>query len=104
MIGTESKRGFKGFPLGFYYGLPYQPVTAGSNPARFRKGIDCSKTFKNKFEVRNMNELLQIAELLENKYGDNSHFLITKAEKTENGWNITIQPAKENGGAANESN
>ena len=29
---------------------------------------------------------------------------ITKAEKTENGWNLTIQPAKENGGAANESN
>ena len=57
-----------------------------------------------KHEVRNMNELLKIAELLENKYGDNSHFLITKAEKTENGWNITIQPAKENGGAANESN
>ena len=51
-----------------------------------------------------MNELLKIAELLENKYGDNSHFLITKAEKTENGWNITIQPANENGGAANESN
>ena len=55
-------------------------------------------------EVRNMNELLKIAELLENKYGDNSHFLITKAEKIENGWNLTIQPAKENGGAANESN
>ena len=51
-----------------------------------------------------MNELLQIAELLENKYGDNFHFLITKAEKTENAWNLTIQPAKENGGAANESN
>ena len=50
-----------------------------------------------------MNELLKIAELLENKYGDNSRFLITKAEKTENGWNLTIQPAKENGGAANES-
>ena len=49
-----------------------------------------------------MNELLKIAELLENKYGDNSHFLITKAEKTENGWNLTIQPAKENGGAAND--
>ena len=47
-----------------------------------------------------MNELLKIAELLENKYGDNSHFFITKAE---NGWNLTIQPAKENGGAANES-
>ena len=51
-----------------------------------------------------MNELLKIAELLENKYGDNSYFFITKAEKTENGWNLTIQPAKENGGAANESN
>ena len=51
-----------------------------------------------------MNELLKIAELLENKYGDNSHFLITKAEKIENGWNLTIQPAKENGDAANENN
>ena len=90
--------------MGFYYRLPYQPVTAGSNPARFRKGLDCSKTFKNKFEVRKMNELLKIAELLENKYGDNSHFFITKAEKTENGWNLTIQPVKENGGAENESN
>lgn len=50
-----------------------------------------------------MNELLKIAELLENKYGDNSHFFITKAEKTENGWNLTIQPEKENGGAQNES-
>ena len=49
-----------------------------------------------------MNELLKIAELLENKYGDNSRFLITKAEKTETGWNITIQQAKEKGGAAND--
>lgn len=51
-----------------------------------------------------MNELLKIAELLENKYGGNSHFFITKAEKIENGWNITIQPVKKDGGAANESN
>ena len=51
-----------------------------------------------------MNELSKIGEFLENKDGENSHFVITKAEKTENGWNITIQPAKENGGAANESN
>ena len=55
-----------------------------------------------------MNELLKIAELLENRYGDNSHFFITKAEKTENGWNLTIQPIateeEKDGGAANESN
>lgn len=39
MIGAESKRGFEIFsPLGFYY-RSLQPVTAGSNPARFRKGL-----------------------------------------------------------------
>ena len=95
MIGTESKRGFKGFPLGFYYGLPYQPVTAGSNPARFRKGIDCSKTFKNKFEVRKMkkNELQEIADKLADTYGNGRHFEIIKAEKSGNYcnyWNLTI--------------
>lgn len=54
MIGTESKRVFTGFsPLGFYYGLPYQPVTAGSNPARFLKGLTAAIPLKIKFyEVR----------------------------------------------------
>ena len=51
-----------------------------------------------------MNELLDIADKLLNKYGSGKHWEIVKAEKTENGWNLTIQPAKENGGAANESN
>ena len=86
-------------------GKPHSTV-AGSNPARFigRKAGQQGTQKLSEHEVRNMNELLKIAELLENKYGDNSHFFITKAEKTENGWNLTIQPAKENGGAANESN
>ena len=52
-----------------------------------------------------MNELLDIAELLGNKYGDNPHFFITKAEKTETGWNLTVQPTEEkDGGAANDCN
>lgn len=83
-------------------GTPHS-TAAGSNPARFVGRKAGQQGTQKKHEVRNMNELLKIAELLENKYGDNSHFLITKAEKTENGWNLTIQPAKENGGAANES-
>ena len=112
MIGTESKRVFTGFsPLGFYYGLPYQPVTAGSNPARFRKGIDCSKTFKNKFEVRKMkkNELQEIADKLADTYGNDRHFEIIKAEKSGNYWNLTIEAvtdtaAENDEGAQNESN
>ena len=112
MIGTESKRVFTGFsPLGFYYGLPYQPVTAGSNPARFRKGIDCSKTFKNKFEVRKMkkNELQEIADKLADTYGNDRHFEIIKAEKSGNYWNLTIAAvtdtaAENDEGAQNESN
>ena len=54
-----------------------------------------------------MNELLDIADKLNDKfdtYGSGKHWEIVKAEKTENGWNLIIQPAKENGGAANESN
>ena len=50
-----------------------------------------------------MNELLDIADKLLNKYGSGKHWEIVKAEKTENGWNLTIQTAKEDGGAANES-
>ena len=45
-----------------------------------------------------MNELLDIADRLNNKYGGGKHWEILKAEKTENGWNLTIQPVKENGG------
>ena len=107
MIGTESKRGFKGFPLGFYYGLPYQPVTAGSNPARFRKGIDCSKTFKNKFEVRKMkNAILKICEKLRGYSETDPYFEVTEAKQNENGtYTVNVQvvdPAEEQG-AANES-
>ena len=55
-----------------------------------------------------MNELLDIANKLNDKfdtYGSGKHWEIVKAEKTENGWNLIIQPAKEekDGGAANES-
>ena len=109
MIGAESKRVFIGFsPLGFYYGLPYQPVTAGSNPARFRKGIDCSKTFKNKFEVRKMkNVILKICEKLRG-YSDNEpYFEVTEIKQNENGtYTVNMQvvdPAEEQG-AQNESN
>ena len=48
-------------------------------------------------------ELVDIAEKLFNRYGSGKHWEIVKAEKPENGWNLTIQPTKENGGAANES-
>lgn len=94
MIGAESKRDFTGFfPLGFYYGLPSQPVTAGSNPARFRKGIDCSKTFKNPiFRGAKMkkSELQEIADKLADTYGNDRHFEIIKAEKSGNYWNLTV--------------
>ena len=108
MIGAESKRGFTGFPpLGFYYGLPYQPVTAGSNPARFRKGIDCSKTFKNKFEVRKMkNAILKICEKLRGYSDTEPYFEVTEIKQNENGtYTVNVQvvdPAEEQG-AANES-
>lgn len=119
MIGAESKRVFTGFsPLGFYYGLPYQPVTAGSNPARFRKGIDCSKTFKNPiFRGAKMrkSELQELTEMLGDIYGSGRHYEIIKAEKTgqyegeTNGWTLTIKPMteepaeKKDEGADNES-
>ena len=108
MIGTESKRGFKGFPLGFYYGLPYQPVTAGSNPARFRKGLDCSKTFKNKFEVRKMkNAILKICEKLRGYSVTDPYFEVTEIKQNENGtYTVTVQAVdpEEEQGAENESN
>ena len=110
MIGAESKRGFTGFPpLGFYYGLPYQPVTAGSNPARFRKGIDCSKTFKNKFEVRKMkNAILKICEKLRGYSDNDPYFEVTEIKQNDNGtFTVTckvVDPEAEEQGAANESN
>lgn len=112
MIGAESKRVFTGFsPLGFYYGLPYQPVTAGSNPARFRKGIDCSKTFKNPiFRGAKMkkSELQEIADKLADIYGGDRHFEIISAVKDGNYWNLTVTAitdteAKKDEGADDES-
>ena len=104
MIGAESKRVFTGFsPLGFYYGLPYQPVTAGSNPARFRKGIDCSKTFKNKFEVRKMkNAILKICEKLRGYSETEPYFEVTEVKQNDNGTFTgtckVVDPAEERGG------
>ena len=94
--------------MGFYYGLPSQPVTAGSNPARFRKGIDCSKTFKNKFEVRKMkNAILRMCEKLRGYSGTDPYFEVTEVKQNENGtYTVTVQvvdPAEEQG-AQNESN
>ena len=93
--------------MGFYYGLPSQPVTAGSNPARFRKGIDCSKTFKNKFEERKMkNAILRICEKLRGYSGTDPYFEVTEVKQNENGtYTVTVQvvdPAEEQG-AQNES-
>lgn len=55
-----------------------------------------------------MNELLNIARRLYDEYGSGNHWEIVKAEKTENGWNLTVQlietNEKKDGGAANESN
>lgn len=54
-----------------------------------------------------MNELLDITEKLFDHYGSGFQWEIVKAEKTENGWNLTVQPTateEKNGGAANESN
>ena len=53
-----------------------------------------------------MTDLLDIGEKLYDKYGSGKHWEIVKAEKTEKGWSLTIQPAAEekDGGAANESN
>lgn len=52
-----------------------------------------------------MNELLDITRKLYDEFGCCGHWEIVKAEKTENGWNLTIQPKEEkDGGAENESN
>ena len=93
--------------MGFYYGLPSQPVTAGSNPARFRKGIDCSKTFKNKFEVRKMkNAILKICEKLRGYSDTEPYFEVTEIKQNDNGtYTVTVQvvdPAAEQG-VQNES-
>lgn len=95
--------------MGFYYGLPYQPVTAGSNPARFRKGLDCSKTFKNKFEVRKMkNAILKICEKLRGFSDNEPYFEVTEIKQNDNGtFTVTckvVDPEAEEQGAANESN
>lgn len=54
------------------------------------------------------NELLDIANKLHNEYGSGKHWEIVKAEKTESGWNLTVQPTateeEKDGGTANESN
>lgn len=52
-----------------------------------------------------MNELLDIANKLYDEYSCGRQWEIVKAEKTENGWNLTVQPKEEkDGGAENESN
>lgn len=57
------------------------------------------------------NELLDIVSKLFDKYGRGKHWEVVRAEKTghyeeeTNGWNLTIQLAKnDDGGAENESN
>ena len=106
-MGRKAKGGLRG-SLWAFYGLPYQPVTAGSNPARFRKGIDCSKTFKNKFEVRKMkNAILKICEKLRGYSDTEPYFEVTEIKQNDNGtYTVTVQvvdPAEEQG-AQNESN
>ena len=49
------------------------------------------------------NDFIELAERLYDRFGTRKHYRIVKAEETEQGWNLTIQPIKENGGAANES-
>lgn len=58
-----------------------------------------------------MNELLDIARKLYDEYGSGKHWEIVKAEKIghyedeQDGWTITVKPAKEKPeGAENESN
>lgn len=52
----------------------------------------------------NENELIDIADKLLDKYGCGLHWDIVKAEKTETGWNLTVQPVTKDGGTVNESN
>ena len=79
-------------------GTPHS-TAAGSTPARFigRKAGQQKPKKLSKHEVRKMNEyeLVDIAEKLFDRYGSGKRWEIVKAEKTENGWNLTIQPAKE---------
>ena len=51
-----------------------------------------------------MNELKEICDRLGCRYGTDVQFLVTKAEKTENGWNLTVQTVDKSKGAENESN
>ena len=53
-----------------------------------------------------MNELKEICERLNHSYGSDASFEVVRAEKTENGWNLTVQLLKteKDGGAENESN
>ena len=111
MIGTESKRVFTGFsPLGFYYGLPYQPVTAGSNPARSKRRKRCATRKPKKMinEVRKMkNAILKICEKLRGYSETDPYFEVTEVKQNENGtYTVNMQvvdPAEEQG-AQNESN
>lgn len=47
------------------------------------------------------NELYKLAERLLEPYGEEEHWEISKAEKTENGWNLTVRLIA---GEENESN
>lgn len=51
-----------------------------------------------------MNELKELCERLSNSNFSEYQFLITKAEKTENGWNLTVQTVNKLEAAKNESN
>ena len=87
-------------------------IKAGSNPARFRKCLDCSKTFKNKFEVRKMkNAILKICEKLRGYSETEPYFEVTEIKQNENGtYTVIVQvvdPVEEyfvEQGAQNESN
>lgn len=53
-----------------------------------------------------MNELKEICDRLNGGYQPELRYEVTRAEKTEYGWNLTVQliTEKKDGGAANESN
>ena len=96
--------------MGFYYGLPSQPVTAGSNPARFDKGKQLAsvRPYINIFyEVRKMkNAILKICEKLRGYSETDPYFEVTEVKQNENGtYTVTVQvvdPAAGQG-AQNES-
>lgn len=42
-----------------------------------------------------MNELLEITEMLYNKYGDGGHFAVTSARKNDSGeWELLVKPVE----------